>query len=146
MTNPEGDRPMIEKGRRVTLSYILKVNNDIIDEATKEQPFEYTHGDGKIIPGLENRLIGLKEGDRKEITIGPDDAFGPIDPKAFVEVPKEKLPEAVEEGMQITAQGTDGETLKGTLREIKPDSAIIDFNHPLAGKELLFEIEVLKVA
>ena len=141
-----GEKIVIENGKKVKINFTLTVNGEMVDSTPEGEPFEYTQGQNQIIPGLESQLIGLKAGDERDIVIGPEDGFGVIDPKAFVEVAKSRLPEGdVEVGMQLEATGPDGRKLQVTVSEVKPDSVVLDFNHPLAGKELHFKVKVVEI-
>ena len=106
----------------------------------------YTHGKGEIIPGLESQLTGMKAGGEKKFTVKPDDGYGPVDPRAFQEVPKDKLPAAaLKVGTMLMAQGPQGQTVPVRVHEIKEKTVIMDFNHPLAGKTLSFEIKIVDI-
>src|SRR5690349_3749808 len=100
---------MIENGKKVKMNYRLTVDGEVVDTTEGRDPFEYTHGKDQIIPGLQSHLIGLNEGDERDFVVGPEDAFGVIDPKAYAEVPKSRLPEeAIEEGAQLQVSEPDG--------------------------------------
>ena len=138
---------MIEKGKKVRFNYTLTVEGQIVDSSDASQPFEYEHGSSQIIPGLEIALEGLNIGDRKEVHIGPDDAYGPINPKAVVEIPKEQVGDGnIEIGMVLSATSTEGKTLQGVVKKIQETAVTVDFNHPLAGKELFFQVEVIEIS
>ena len=138
---------MIEGGKKIKLHYTLKVEDQVVESSVEREPFEYVHGQDSIIPGLQKGLEGLKAGDHKEITVGPDDGFGVIDPEAFVEVPRSRLPQGnLSVGTVLTTSGPGGEVLRARITEIRDDSAILDFNHPLVGKELLFEVDILEIS
>ena len=142
----EGAR-MIENGRKVTLAYTLTVDGEVVDSSKGGEPFSYTHGEGKIIPGLSKQLEGLAEGDEKTITVAPEDAYGVVDPQAFQEVPKSRLPQGapLQPGMRLQASTADGHVVVVKIKEVKKDSVILDFNHPLAGKTLQFQVKVLTI-
>ena len=137
---------MIQNGKTVKLQYVLMVDGEIVDSSEKSGIFEYTHGKGQIINGLERALEGLKPGDTKKIHVGPDDAYGPINPNAVMEIPRDQIQEGeLQIGMVLTGKSAEGKTLKGLITQINDDTVAINFNHPLAGKELYFEIEVVDV-
>ena len=93
---------MIENGKKVRIHYTLKVDGNIIDSSRDSEPLEYEHGAGQIIPGLERVLEGLKKGESRQVHIGPDDAYGPIDLQAIIEVPREHIKDdEIEVGMKI---------------------------------------------
>lgn len=138
----------IEKNKVVSIHYTGKLNDgSVFDSSEGKKPLEFIYGTGTIIPGLEEELEGLKTGDKKSIeNIPADKAYGQRQEEAMQEVPKDQLPQDIEleEGMQLAAQGPQG-VIPVTLTQIKDDSVIVDFNHPLAGKDLSFEVEIAEV-
>jgi FKBP-type peptidyl-prolyl cis-trans isomerase 2 len=138
---------MIKNGSKVKIHYKLIVDKQVIDSSKSNGPLQYEHGNNQIIPGLERALEGLKPGDTKQVHIGPDDAYGPIYPQAIIKIPRDKIKmDEVELGAQLKATDENGQLLRGVVKEIKDQLVIVDFNHPLAGKELLFEIEIVHVS
>lgn len=137
----------IQSGKKVSIEYTLKLENkEIVDTNVGKQPLTYTQGSHAIIPGLEKAMEGMKVGESKHVTVKPNDGYGPVQKKAIVEVGKDKLPpDAWKEGASIQARGSGGQILHGKLIKIKGDKATIDFNHPLAGKTLFFDVKVLTI-
>jgi FKBP-type peptidyl-prolyl cis-trans isomerase 2 len=135
---------MIANGKKVKFNYVLKVGGQIMDQS-KESPLEYVHGQGGIIPGLQDGMLGMKQGEKKVICVQPERAYGLVQPEAFVEIPKDRLPEA-RVGMPVGAKSPEGQNYQGYVAEIRPETILIDFNHPLAGKELEFDVEVVSIA
>jgi FKBP-type peptidyl-prolyl cis-trans isomerase 2 len=137
----------IEKGRKVTLGYKLFVEGALLEKADPENPFIYTHGEKQIVPGLEKNLFGLRVGNKKTIRVVPEEGYGLLDPKAYREFQKDQFPADVplKVGTLVEARSPQGERLLVKIREIKEKSVILDFNHPLAGKELEFQVEVLNI-
>jgi FKBP-type peptidyl-prolyl cis-trans isomerase 2 len=139
---------MIEKGKKVRLDYSLIVEGQEIDSSLGKFPVEYTHGDGGILPGLEERLEGLKQGDEKKIILKPENAYGHSDPNAIKEVSKAVLLKDAEikVGSRVKLKSHEGKTVEGSILEIKNgDKVLVDFNHPFAGKILQFDIKILQV-
>lgn len=137
---------MIENGKMVTLHYILKVNGEVIDESPKDKPLEFKFGSGGVIPGFAAGIRGLKPGDQKEFTVSPEDGYGMAKPDAIVKIDREKLPqEDLEIGMVFQGQSEDGEVMQGRVVKIEEDGVILDFNHPLASRQLDFSVEILEV-
>ncbi|MGC9325909.1 MAG: FKBP-type peptidyl-prolyl cis-trans isomerase [Desulfomonilia bacterium] len=139
---------MITAGKNVSIEYTLRLENhsDVVDTNVGGQPLTYVQGSNQIIPGLEKALEGMKVGESKEVTVEPEEAYGPLIPEAVVEINKEQLPqEAFKVDAQVQAQGPDGDVLYGQVTKIEDDTATIDFNHPLAGKTLHFEVKVLDI-
>jgi peptidylprolyl isomerase len=118
----------------------------IFDSSNGKEPLEFIWGLGMIIPGLEQELKSLKKGDKKTIKVVPEMAYGPVMEEAKQEVPKTQFPEdmKIEKGMQLAAQGPQG-VIPITVIEIKDETVLVDFNHPLAGKTLNFDVEVMEV-
>lgn len=140
---------VIENGRKVTFDYTLTVEGDVVDTSHGEgrQPFTYTHGEKTIVPGLSRQLEGLHVGDEKEIVVAPEEAYGKMNQDAFQEVPKSQLPQDVElnVGTQLQATNQEGQVLLVTVSEVKKETVILDFNHPLAGKELRFNVKIIGI-
>ncbi|MCA9460130.1 MAG: peptidylprolyl isomerase [Nanoarchaeota archaeon] len=122
-------------------------DGSVFDSSEGKDPLEFIFGLGMIIPGLEEGIKGLKAGDKKTIEIPSEKAYGPEMPEAKQEVPKDQFPADIElkEGLQLAAQGPHG-VIPVVVREIKDETVLVDFNHPLAGKDLTFEVEVTQVS
>jgi len=137
----------IHNGSQVAFDYTLIVDGKEIDSSTGRGPLKYTQGDGKIIPGLARQLEGLQVGAEKTIEVKPEEAYGEADPKAFRDVPISDLPpgKKPEAGMMLQAKDRDGRTHIVRIAQVKKDSVVVDLNHPLAGKTLLFKIKIVSV-
>ena len=118
----------------------------VFDTSEGRKPLEFIFGIGMIIPGLEEGIKGLKQGDKKEVNVPSDKAYGPVQEDAKQEVPRSQLPPEIEptQGMQLAAQGPQG-VIPVTIVEVKDETVVVDFNHPLAGKDLTFNVEILEV-
>ena len=139
---------MIQNGKVVGIAYELKDSEgETIDQAGRDDPFIYLHGASQIVPGLEEALMGLKEGDKKSVVIQPDQAYGEVNPGLVMTVNKSQFPNAekIEAGMQFQAQSPEGHGMIFTIAEVNGDQVTIDGNHPLAGEALHFAVEVLSV-
>ncbi len=91
-------------------------------------------------------MAGMSVGGEKKVTVKPEEGYGPVDPRAFQEVPKDKLPpDALKVGAMLTATGPQGQAIPVRVHEIKESTVIMDFNHPLAGKTLLFDIKITEI-
>jgi len=141
------DEKVIKDGSVVSLQYTLSGDDGKTIESNKgKEPLKYTQGQHQIIPGLEKELTGMKVGGEKRIKIKPEDAYGPIDPKAIQEFPKEKIPpEGQKVGAILTARGPQGQAIPVKVKEVKEKTVVLDMNHPMAGKTLVFDIKVLEV-
>lgn len=138
----------IASGSVVGIDYSLHLGDGhVIDASEPGEPLTYLHGEGQIVPGLETALEGLAAGDRKQVVVAPADGYGEHDPRGVQEVPRDAFPTDFqpESGMQLTAQGEDGEPVPFLVREVRPQSVVIDLNHPLAGKTLHFDVTVRDV-
>jgi FKBP-type peptidyl-prolyl cis-trans isomerase SlyD len=141
------DERVIKDGSVVSLQYTLSGDDGKTIESNKgKEPLKYTQGQHQIIPGLEKELTGMKVGGEKRIKVKPEDAYGPIDPKAIQEFPKEKIPpEGQKVGAILTARGPQGQAIPVKVKEVKEKTVVLDMNHPMAGKTLVFDIKVLEV-
>ena len=138
----------IDVNSSVTVNYTGKLEDGTVFDTSLTEgrdPLSVTLGQGALIPGFENGLIGLSVGDTKTIEIEPEDAYGLVNEEAFVDVPKDKVPENVEVGMMLQTFGPAGVSVVKVL-EINEESIKIDANHPLAGKKLIFDIEVVSLS
>jgi FKBP-type peptidyl-prolyl cis-trans isomerase SlyD len=137
----------IREGSQVALEYTVSDETGAVIESNKgKQPLSYIHGKSQIIPGLEKELSGMKVGDEKKIQVKPEDGYGPVNPDAFQEIPKDKLPpEALKVGTTLMAQGPQGQGTPVRVHEIKDTTVIMDFNHPMAGKTLSFDVKVSEI-
>jgi FKBP-type peptidyl-prolyl cis-trans isomerase SlyD len=138
---------VIQTGSLVAFDYTLTdETGKVIDSSKGKEPMHYTHGKGEIIPGLEKELTGMSVGSEKKVTIKPEDGYGQVNPQAFQEIPKDKLPpEGLKVGAVLTARGPDGQGAPVRVHEIKENTVVIDFNHPLAGKTLFFDVKVTDI-
>ncbi len=138
---------MIADGKIVSIEYTLTLESgEILESSTAREPLTYTHGAGELMPGLEEILTGMLEGEERNGILPPEKGYGPHKPEAFIEIPRDHLPpEAWNEGAQLQAAGPKDEQIEGVVSELKENSAIVDFNHPLAGKNLGFTVKILSV-
>jgi peptidylprolyl isomerase len=117
------------------------------DTSQGRDPLEFQLGSGQVIPGFEKAVEGMSVGEEKSVTIPAADAYGPHHEQMVQEVPKSALPQNLdpEEGMALQAQGQDGQPINLTVTEVDDDSITVDANHPLAGKDLKFDIELVAI-
>ncbi len=138
----------IANGSVVGIDYSLHLGDGmVVDASAPGQPLTYLHGEGQIVPGLESALEGLDVGDRKQVVVAPPEGYGEHDPRGVQEVPRGSFPPDFEPkvGMELTAEGPNGEPVPFAIRDVKPETVLIDLNHPLAGKTLHFEVTVREV-
>ncbi len=131
----------------VTLNYVLKDDEGNILDQSNDSSFAYLHGANNIIPGLENALTDKQAGDKLDVSIPPEEAYGLRDDAKIQDVPREMFPaeENIQPGMQFHAQAPTGETLMVTVAKVSDDVITVDGNHPLAGVRLNFSVEVMDV-
>lgn len=141
------DDPVVAPGKKVALDYTLSVDHKEFETSKGKEPLVFVYKVDALVPGLEAALNGMHVGEEKVVDVQPKDGYGEIDPKAFKEFPKTSLPKNIKPraGMALQAQAPDGESFPAVIREIKADTVVLDFNHPLAGKPLKFRIKVLKI-
>lgn len=137
---------MIENGKVVDVHYTGKLNDgSVFDSSEGREPLRFEIGSGQIIPGFESAIIGKNVGDKVTVTINPEEAYGEPREELFVKIPNDKLPGKVEVGQVLEATSEDGRSSQVLVHEVNEDHVIINGNHPLAGKELVFDIEVVSV-
>lgn len=137
----------IATGSKVSIEYTLTLGDDqVVDTNVGGQPLQYTQGSSQIIPGLENALLGKEAGDNLTVKISPEEGYGQVNEEAIIEVQTENLPlEARKVGMQVQGQTPDGQKVQAQVVEMRDQTAVLDFNHPLAGKTLHFAVRILDV-
>ena len=138
---------MIRNGSVVSFEYTLSDENGEVLQSNKgKDPVTYTHGQHEIIPGLEKGLAAMEVNEEKSIRVKPEEAYGQVDPQGFKEVPKSDIPTTeLEVGTPLNARGPQGEELLIHVSEVKDETVVLDFNHPLAGKTLNFDVKVVDI-
>lgn len=138
---------VVKDGSVVSLQYTLTGEDGKPIESNKgKEPLRYTQGRHQIVPGLEREIAGMKVGGEKHVKVKPEDGYGPVNPGAFQEVPKDRIPaEALKVGAVLTARGPQGQMIPVRISQIKDKTVVIDLNHPMAGKTLVFDVKVLDV-
>ena len=145
---PEADTAMtISDGKTVSMEYTLTLEDKkIVDTNVGGKPLNFTQGSHKIIPGLETALTGMKTGESKQVTIAPENGYGPQNPQAIQEVPIDKIPpEARKVGATLQGKDAQGRMVHPRVTEVKEQVVVLDFNHPLAGKTLYFDVKILDI-
>lgn len=146
----------IKKGSRVAVHYILRADGpqgEIIEETRTEEPLEFVIGEGEMLEKFEEALMGLGKGDDFTIAIATEDAYGEEQESLFAEFPKTEFinddgvmdDELFVEGEVIPMETPEGEIIEGLVVEVKENSIVLDFNHPLADTNLYFEGKVVDV-
>ncbi len=135
----------IHPGCIVALEYSVRLTDGrVVESSAGKAPLEYLQGAGQILPALEKRLEGLEEGDRRQFVFQPDEAFGQRQDENVVSLPKAAFPSDVElkPGARLAARNSSGQQLTLTVQEIRGDTVVVDFNHPLAGQTLFFTVSI----
>jgi len=135
---------LIETGKKVGFEYTLTLDDgSVVQSNAGGEPFLYTHGESQILPALEEQLQGLKIDDEKEVALSAADAYGEINADAYQEVALEQIPEnARQVGAELRADGFEGPI---KVEEVRDETVLLNFNHPLAGQALTFNIKVLSI-
>ena len=138
---------VVKDGTVVSLQYSLSGEDGKLIESNKgKDPLKYTHGSKQIVPGLEKELAGMKVGGEKRVKVKPEDAYGAVSSKAFQEVPKEQIPaNGLKVGAILAAKGPQGQEIPVRIHQIKEKTVVLDLNHPMAGKTLLFDVKILDI-
>ena len=136
----------IEANQIVSIEYEVKDGDTVVDSNVGGDALVFMFGKGQIIPGLENGIVNMEIGEKGDILVQPADAYGEYNEEAMQEVPSDQFAGIeLAVGMTLYGQGEDGGTVQVTVKEIKEETVIIDFNHPLAGKELMFSVAINNV-
>jgi FKBP-type peptidyl-prolyl cis-trans isomerase SlpA len=139
---------VIVPGSKVRMHFSLQLDDGtLVESSMGGEPIEFEMGDGTLIAGLERALYGLKSGDQQTIRIGPEEGYGVRDPAHVHELRRADFPAdfPVEPGLVVGFDLPSGEQVPGTIVAVHADTVRVDFNHPLAGREVIFAVEVLEV-
>ena len=138
--------PMIKDGSKVAINYTLTVDGRVVDSSEGKEPLSYTQGSGQIIPGLEEQLKGLAKGEKKTVEVPPAKGYGERNDAAVQKVPRSSFKDGgdLEVGMMVSGQAQD-QNFQAKVIEVGDKDVTLDLNHPLAGKTLNFEVEVVEV-
>lgn len=138
----------ITKDTAVLFNYVLKDDNgNVLDKSPEGQPLAYLHGHRNIIPGLEKQLEGKSAGETLTAVVEPSEAYGEYEEQAVQEVPRENFQgvDDIKVGMQFQSQSNDGHVMLVTVKDVNDKTVVVDANHPMAGKRLTFDVEIVEV-
>jgi len=137
----------INHDTQVTLHFTLKLpGGEVIDTTTDKSPATFKVGDGSLLPGFEQSLFGLKAGDQRSLQIEPERGFGPGNPQNIQTMPRDQFNEMeLEPGLMVIFRDAAGGEMPGMVKTIHDTTVDVDFNHPLAGKTVTFDVEILDV-
>jgi len=138
---------VVEKGSKVSVEYTVKDEaGKVVDTNAGKTPLDYEQGAGRMLPGFEAQVNGLKAGATKEFDLAPEQAYGPVRKELYQTVDAAQIPaEARKVGTKLMAHAENGQQRPVAVREIKGDKIVLDLNHPLAGKKLHFAVKILSV-
>ncbi len=140
----------VKKGSRVKVEYTGTFEDGTVFDSSEKHgsPLEFEAGSGQIIKGLDCAMMGMKEGEEKDVRIEPGEAYGDRNPQLLKRLPKSVFPKdkTVEAGMFLALQAPDGSQLPVRVAEVTENEVVIDLNHPLAGKKLNFSVKVVEIA
>ena len=134
----------IEINQTVKIMFEVRVDGVLVDGSRSNKPFEFSFGTGQVIAGLEKRIINMKAGEAADILVPASEAYGEYDPAGIQVFPKEQFDgiENLVVGMQIQAEDSNDQPIQLIVKEISSSSVTVDFNHPLAGKDLEYKIKI----
>jgi len=138
----------VKSGDKVKVHYHGKLTSgETFDSLAGREPLEFEVGSGSVIPGFDQGVTGMAIGEKKTINIPFDEAYGPRNPEMVIEMPKERFPQdmEIEVGMPIGMSDGQGQQFQVTVVEIKEDVVMLDANHPLAGQDLIFDLELVEI-
>lgn len=138
----------VKENDTVRVHYTGKlVSGEVFDSSLEREPLEVTLGEGSLIPGFEKGLIDMEVDEKKTITIPKEEAYGEVRKELFQELGKDQLPPSItpEVGMGLVARGEDGRERQLRVAEVRENTIVIDANHPLAGQDLIFDLELVEI-
>ncbi len=138
----------VKQNDTVKVHYTGKLaDGQVFDSSLEREPIEFTMGQGQLIPGFEKGLLDMKVNEKKTINIPSEEAYGEPRQELIQEVDKSQLPEEIkpEPGMGLVSKSPDGREMNLVVTEVKEQSIVVDGNHPLAGKDLIFDLEVVEI-
>jgi FKBP-type peptidyl-prolyl cis-trans isomerase SlyD len=126
------------------MDYVLQVDGKIVDSSESSEPLQFIQGMGHIIPGLEHELYDMQVGDNKTVVVQAKDGYGEVDPEAYMDVPREAFPTEIplEKGTELELRDQSGHPMLARIDTISSDNIRLNMNHPLAGKELHFDVKI----
>lgn len=141
------NKDSVQNGVVVSMEYTLKIDGEVIDSSEGQAPLEFLAGHKNIISGLESEMIGMKVGESKDVVVAPADGYGEYDEDAYLDVPSGQFPKdmKLEEGLELTVRDDSGQARYARIESIEGETVRLNFNHPLAGDELHFNVKVVNL-
>jgi len=142
-----GSDRTVATGDTVSVHYTGTLQDGaVFDSSIGKTPLTFTVGSGQVITGFDNAVIGMKVGEKKTVTLPPEEAYGQYNPNLIIILDRSKFQDNIAIGMQVTLTDTSGQQILATITEIGPSSVTLDANSKLAGKTLIFEIEIVSIS
>ena len=141
------EKMTVETGNKVTVHYKGTLNDGtIFDSSYERAPLSFTVGSGEMIAGFDSAVVGMTVGETKSFTLQPSEGYGEVNPEAIQKIPLNQFPSDFipETGTMVEGINTSGQKVRATITEVFEEDVVLDFNHPLAGQEMNFDIEVLE--
>jgi FKBP-type peptidyl-prolyl cis-trans isomerase 2 len=138
----------VKKGDKIKVHYHGRlINGETFDSSEGREPLEFEVGGGMVIKGFDDGVTGMAVGDKKTVNIPFNEAYGPRNPDMIIEMPKERFPKDmdIEIGMPLGMSDGQGQQFQVTIAEIKEEIVLLDANHPLAGEDLIFDLELVEI-
>lgn len=148
MNSADTNSKLIGASTQVTLNFALRFDTgEIVDSTFERKPATFSVGDGSLLPGIERKLFGLQSGHREVFEVKPEDAFGQINPANVQTFKRSQFADDMElhEGLIISFADAARAELPGVVKSFDAETVVVDFNHPLAGRTLAFEVEIIDV-
>ncbi len=137
----------VQENMVVTIAYQMSIDGNVVEDAPADDPLPYLHGQENIVAGLENALVGKQVGDSVSTTLEPEDAYGTHDPEGIRQAERADfdLPEGITVGMEVEIEDAEGQLFVATIQDMDDETLTLDFNHPLAGKTITFDVDILDI-
>ena len=138
----------VQSGDTVRVHYHGRLTDGTtFDSSEGRDPLEFQVGSGMVIAGFVNGVMGMSVGDKKTVNIGVEDAYGPKNPEMIIEFPRVQVPEGMplEKGMRLNLNNSAGQVVPVVITEVSDEAIMLDANHPLAGEDLVFDIELVEI-
>jgi len=138
----------VKSGDKVKVHYHGRLNNgETFDKSEGREPLEFEVGSGMVIKGFDDGVTGMSVGEKKTITIPFNEAYGPKNPEMIIDMPRNRFPKdmELEVGMALAMSDGQGQQFEVVVTQLKEDSVVLDANHPLAGKDLIFDLELVEI-
>jgi len=148
MSNNDSQEIVVSEGTKVTLHFsITLASGELIDSTFEQEPATFTVGDGNLLEGFEEVVMGLSAGSKEIFTISPEKGFGQHNPSNLQTIKRDQFGDDItlEKGLVLSFADAQKAELPGVVAEFSDEEVVVDFNHPLAGKEVLFEVDIIKV-